>query len=281
MQERWHSNLIGDVPTPLVMGILNVTPDSFSDGGAYGSVDAGVTRACAMVAEGARIIDVGPESTRPGSTPVPPDEQLRRAIPVIAGIRAVHPEIIVSIDTRSSVVARAAIERGATVVNDVSALRDDPNMAEVVRDSGASVVLMHRRGTPGTMQAGGGPVYDDVIAEITAFLLERIAWSEAQGIGRSQIILDPGIGFGKRATDNLKILQQVAHFVGLGLPVLIGASRKRFLGMTLGLDDPVERDAVSLVCAGLAVRDGASIIRSHLVKETVQTVALARAVRDA
>ncbi len=281
MPERLKSLLTRDERIPIVMGILNVTPDSFSDGGAYASVESAVARADAMIEEGADIIDVGPESTRPGSFPVPSQEQLSRAIPVIRGIRSAHPTIDISIDTRSAEVASAAIESGATVVNDVSALRDDPAMVDVVSRAGAFVVLMHRRGTSATMQDGGGPQYDDVVWEIIEFLEERVAWSEDHGIDRGRIIVDPGIGFGKRVEHNLKILNSVARFNTIGLPVLIGASRKLFINNTLGHSAPSDRDAASAVCAALVTCDGAAIIRTHAVAETVHAVRLAAAVRNA
>ncbi len=280
MLERLHRRLHGDERIPIVMGILNVTPDSFSDGGAYASVESAVARAGVMLGEGAEIIDVGPESTRPGSEPVSVSEQLDRAIPVIRGIRQAHPEIAISIDTRLAGVAGAAIEAGATVVNDVSALRDDPAMADVVSRSGVFVVLMHRRGIPANMQASGGPQYGDVIREITEFLADRVEWSKGRGIDRDRIIVDPGIGFGKRVEDNYKILKYVDRYASLGLPILIGASRKRFLNKTLVVDGPSERDAASVACAALAARDGAAIIRTHAVAETVQAVRLAAAIRD-
>jgi len=261
------------------MGILNVTPDSFSDGGAYASVAQAVARADAIVVEGADIIDVGPESTRPGAKPVPAGEQLDRAIPVIRAIRRNHPDVAISIDTRSAEVAAAAIEAGARVVNDVSAMRDDPAMADVVAGRGVIVVLMHRRGTSDTMQAGGGPAYGDVVGKITDFLAGRVAWAVDRGVDRRRIVVDPGIGFGKRTEDNLRILNSVSRFAELGLPVLIGASRKRFLKMTLGLDDPSARDAASVVCAALAARDGAAIVRVHAVGETVQALRLVGAMQ--
>lgn len=281
MPERLESLLTRNERIPIVMGILNVTPDSFSDGGAYASVASAVARAGAMIEEGAGIIDVGPESTRPGSFPVPSHEQLTRAIPVIRGIRSAHPTIDISIDTRSAEVASAAIEAGASVVNDVSALRDDPAMVDVVSRTGAFVVLMHRRGTPATMQDGGGPRYDDVVAEIIEFLEERVAWSQERGIDRGRMIVDPGIGFGKRVEHNLKILNSVARFHSIGLPVLIGASRKLFIYNMLEIPEPSDRDAASAVCAALVASDGAAIIRTHAVAETVHAVRLTYAIRHA
>lgn len=280
MSDRLAERLRGDREPPVVMGILNVTPDSFSDGGAYESVDAAVAHASTMIAEGAEIIDVGPESTRPGSEPVSVAEQLRRAIPVIRAIRAAHPEVSLSIDTRLAEVASAAVEAGATMINDVSALRDDPALVEVVSKSGAWVVLMHRRGMPATMQAGGGPDYDDVVGEISEFLRERIDWAVSSGVERSRIVVDPGIGFGKRVEHNLQILQHVETLTALGQPVLIGASRKRFISMTLEGVAPELRDAASSHCAALAVAGGARVLRAHAVALTVTAARMAWSVRS-
>jgi len=278
MSERLDRRLQGEGEPPVVMGILNVTPDSFSDGGAYESVDSAVAQASRMIDEGAEVIDVGPESTRPSSESVSGDEQIRRAIPVLLAIRAAHPGIDLSIDTRLAVVATAAIEAGATMVNDVSALRDDPALVDVVASSGVWVVLMHRRGMPATMQTGGGPEYRDVVSEIAGFLRERVEWAVAAGVDRSRIVIDPGIGFGKRVEHNLQILKHVQKLTALGFPVLIGASRKRFIGMTLGGNFPRTRDAASVVCAALAVRGGARMIRAHAVAPTVSAVRLAWAI---
>jgi len=265
---------------PRVMGILNVTPDSFSDGGEFTSAEAAVLRGLAMVRQGAAIVDVGPESTRPGSIAVADGEQIRRAIPVIRGMRAAGMAAAISIDTRSARVATAAIEAGADMVNDVSALRDDAGMARVVADAGVEVVLMHRRGTAANMQVGGGPEYEDVIGEIKEFLRERVEFAVRAGIALEQIIVDPGIGFGKRVEDNLAVLRNVAVFVELGRPVLIGASRKRFLEAVLGLEEPRERDAASIACAMMAVMRGAAIVRVHDVAVTCQALNVMAAVRN-
>ena len=260
------------------MGILNVTPDSFSDGGDYFTRDAAIAHALNMIAEGADIIDIGGESTRPGAEPTPAEEQMRRAIPVILAIRMRNSDIAISIDTRAAAVARAAVDAGADIINDVSALRDDPDMADVVAASGAAVVLMHRRGTSADMQDGGGPHYDDVIAEITAFLQQRRDFAAGRGIDRSRIILDPGLGFGKRVEHNLTILRHLDRLVALEQPVLVGASRKRFLGSVLGVDEPKQRLAGSLACAVIAALAGAAILRVHDVRATVDAVQLCSAV---
>jgi len=269
-------------PSVRVMGILNVTPDSFSDGGAYLDPDRAVARAEQMIREGADIIDIGPESTRPGSLPVDTEEQIRRAIPVIKELCRRDPSVRISIDTTQSRVALEAIRAGADIVNDTSALRDDPHMAGVVVESGAFVILMHRRGTPDAMQGGGGPHYEDVVEQIKAFLDERVRSAIERSIDPDRIVVDPGLGFGKRTAHNLRILQYAGRFGDLScgrFPVLIGASRKRFVGETLGIEDPRARDAASSVAALLAVQNGASIIRTHDVKGTVQALALLAAVR--
>ncbi|MGD2109149.1 MAG: dihydropteroate synthase [Phycisphaerae bacterium] len=267
--------------TPVVMGVLNVTPDSFSDGGAYPSHEAAIARALEMIDEGAGIIDVGPESTRPGSGGVSEEEQIARAIPVIRGLRERHARVGISIDTRAARVAKEAIEAGADMVNDVSALRDDPELVEVVASSGAAIVLMHMRGTPAEMQGGGGPKYEDVVGEIAAFLSKRADWARQHGVDAERIIVDPGIGFGKRVEHNLAILKHLDRFVGLGHPVLVGASRKSFIGHVLEVPEPKRRLAGSLGCAAIAVMAGVSIIRVHDVRETVEVVRMCSSIRDA
>ena len=273
--------------TPLVMGVLNVTPDSFSDGGEHLDSDDAVARAREMITEGADIIDVGPESTRPayvygqGSAEVSVAGQVARAIPVIQAIREADSEIALSIDTRLAPVARAALDAGVDMVNDVSALRDDPAMVEVVAASNALVCLMHRKGQPRDMQREGGPQYDDVIHEIRGFFWQRVEHAVNGGVDESQIILDPGIGFGKRAEHNLLIFKHLDRLVDLGRPVLIGASRKSFIGQALGIDDPKQRDAGSLACAVLACLSGAAIIRTHDVRSTVEAMGLVQAIRRA
>ncbi len=261
------------------MGVLNVTPDSFSDGGAYLAPDNAVARALQMIDEGAGIIDVGPESTRPGvAPPVSANEQIARAIPVIDEIRAANADVPISIDTRLAAVAKAALAAGADMVNDVSALRADPAMIEVVAASRATVVLMHMRGTPADMQAGGGPHYYDLVGEIAAFLDERRQYAADHGVDPPRIVLDPGIGFGKRVEHNLLILRHLDRFVALGQPVLVGASRKSFIGHTLEIEDPKERLAGSLACAAMAAMGGAAIVRAHDVRATVEVVRMCAAV---
>jgi dihydropteroate synthase len=260
------------------MAVLNVTPDSFSDGGAYGDADAAVAAAVRMVEHGAAMIDVGPESTRPGSSGVPADVQIVRSAPVIAALRNRFPTLPISIDTRRAAVAKAAIDAGATIVNDVSALRDDPAMVGLIAARGASVVLMHMRGTPVDMQAGGGPAYDDVVAEVGEFLAARREHALACGVAADRIYLDPGLGFGKRVEHNVELLRRLGEIVALGSPVVVGASRKRFIGHVAGGEaEPRERLAGSLVCAVHAARLGAAVLRVHDVRETVQALQVAAA----
>jgi dihydropteroate synthase len=263
------------------MGVLNVTPDSFSDGGTYSAPDHAVARALEMVEEGAAIIDVGPESTRPGAEPVSTSEQIDRAVPVIEAIRARNDRVALSIDTQVASVADAALRAGADVVNDISALRGDSNMAEVVASSGAAIVLMHMRGTPTDMQVGGGPRYDDVVSEIAAFLQRRAEYAQRCGIDASRIILDPGIGFGKRVEHNLAILRHLDRLLALGYPVLIGASRKSFIGHVLQIEEPLQRLFGSLACASIAAMAGVSILRVHDVRATMEVVRLCTAVANA
>ncbi len=229
-----------------------------------------------MVHDGADIIDVGGESSRPGAAPVPVEVELARVVPVIAGIRE-KSEVLISIDTTKARVAREALAAGATIVNDISALRFDPEMASVVADAGAFVVLMHMQGTPRTMQEN--PIYTDPVAEIKAFFADRMEAAVRAGIPESRIILDPGIGFGKRLEHNLAILRGIGSFLELGAPVLIGLSRKSFLGEILDL--PAEERLVGTIAANaVAVRNGADIIRVHDVKEGRETVEVARRLRE-
>lgn len=269
---------------PLVMGILNVTPDSFSDGGHWLDRDKACVRALEMMAEGANIIDVGPESTRPGAAEIPAQTQIERAIPVIREIRRHAPNVPISIDTRLASVAEAAIDAGADLVNDVSAMRDDPYMVDLVARKRVPIVLMHRQGTSATMQAGGGPHYDSVIEEIRSFLLARRDVALANGIDPSRIILDPGIGFGKRVEHNLAIMNHLADFVAIGQPVLVGASRKRFLEALFDKLDPAlsgslhAKEVGSIACAVLAANANVAIVRVHDVRPTRFAIEVARAV---
>lgn len=259
---------------PIVMGILNTTPDSFSDGGDLRDARDAIARGLAMRAAGAAILDVGGESTRPGSDPVPIDEELRRTVPVVRGLA--KEGAIVSIDTRHAAVMRAAIEAGARIVNDVTALAGDRDSLAIVAESDASVVLMHMKGEPKTMQQD--PRYDDVVREVRDYLARRIEACLAAGIDRSRIAIDPGIGFGKTLAHNLQLLNRLDALAELGCAVLIGVSRKSFIARAAGPAEPKERLGGSLAAALAAVDRGTSIVRAHDVAETVQALAIWRAI---
>jgi dihydropteroate synthase len=259
----------------LVMGILNVTPDSFSDGGRFLDADAAAAQGLAMAAAGAAIIDVGPESTRPGSKPVAADEQMRRAIPVIEKLAA-GSKAVISIDARHPDVAAAALDAGAGVINDVTALADD-RMAQLAAEKQVPVVLMHMKGTPSTMQQA--PHYDDVVSEVLAFLLDRAKRAEGFGIAAERIFIDPGIGFGKTAGHNLELLRRLDRFVASGFRVLLGTSRKRFIGQLTGKDAPAERLFGTAATVALAAAAGVSIVRVHDVPEMVDVVRVANAMK--
>lgn len=259
---------------PLLMGVVNVTPDSFFDGGRFLEVGSAVAHALRLVEEGADLLDVGAESTRPGAEIVNEAEECRRAIPVVAAIaRAVT--VPISIDTSKAVVAREALDAGAVLVNDVTALRGDPAMVDVVASVGAGIVLMHMQGTPQTMQRA--PHYDDVISEISEFFEERIRFAEAHGIVRRQIILDPGIGFGKLLVHNLTLINQLRSFEQFECPLLVGVSQKAFLGQLV--DHPVqERQWATAAAVAMAVDRGAGILRVHDVKSMKDVVEVAAAI---
>jgi len=261
---------------PLVMGALNVTPDSFSDGGLYASTAAAVRRGLEMLAEGADLVDVGGESTRPGAQPVPAEEEILRVLPVVRALAGAGA--VVSVDTAKAEVAAAALEAGAFVVNDVTAF-GDPGMAGLVARTGAGVVLMHMQGTPRTMQ--DDPRYLDVVAEVAAFLASRGDAARAAGIDPAAICVDPGIGFGKRLEHNLALLAGVPRLAALGYPVLVGASRKRFLADILGPVPAAERDVASTAAHVLAIAGGASIVRTHNVVAGLQTARVAGAIVSA
>ena len=256
-----------------IMGIVNVTPDSFSDGGRWQAEDTLAARIDQLLAEGADLIDIGGESTRPFAQPVGEAEELARVLPAVRAVRG-RSTVPVSVDTTKATVARAALEEGADLINDVSALRHDPAMVTVVRDSGCRVVVMHRLGTPGDMQLA--PHYEDVVAEINRFLAGRIAWLEEQGVDRSRVIVDPGLGFGKTLAHNLDILRKVESFKQHGCPLLIGHSRKSFLGRLLDLEVD-ERDPATAVVSALLTGRGVDILRVHDVRASRQAVLLAEA----
>jgi dihydropteroate synthase len=259
----------------LVMGIVNVTPDSFSDGGMLSDAAAAVKHGLRLLEEGADVVDVGGESTRPGSDPVSAAEELQRVLPVVEGLRREAPEALLSVDTRKADVARAAITAGADVVNDVGA-GADPGMFDAVASTGAGLVLVHMRGEPKTMQED--PVYEDVVAEVRAFLGERIEAATAAGIARDRLCADPGIGFGKTTDHNLAVLRSIASFRDLGVPILVGASRKRFLGELSGTDDPTDRLDGSVVAAVWCASQGVELVRVHDVGPTVRALRVVEAI---
>ena len=262
-------------PRPaLVMGVVNVTPDSFSDGGKFFETDAAVAHGLKLVEQGAEILDVGGESTRPGATPVDEAEELRRVIPVIEQL-ALRTKVCISIDTMKPTVARAAIAAGASIVNDVGANRQDEAMWRIVAESGAGYVLMHMQGTPQTMHKK--PVYADVVREVGDFFSTKIQRLSDCGIAREQVILDVGIGFGKTLEHNLLLIGSLRSFTKLGRPIALGVSRKSFMGKLLGTEMP-ERLPAALACASLAVEAGVQIVRAHDVAETVQAVRMTEAI---
>jgi dihydropteroate synthase len=256
------------------MCILNITPDSFSDGGNYLDAEGAVAQALKLVEQGAEIIDVGGESTRPTAVPVDEEEELRRVIPVIERL-AGRVKGAISIDTMKPGVARAALVAGASIVNDVAANRRDPAMWRVVAESGAGYVCLHMQGTPQTMQAN--PVYRDVVGEVREFFFDRLTRLNDCGVAPERVILDPGIGFGKTLGHNLELLGALRDFAALGRPLLLGVSRKSFMGSLLG-SGPAARLPAGLACACLAVEAGVRIIRAHDVAETVQAIRMAEAI---
>lgn len=258
------------------MGILNVTPDSFSDGGLYFDASAAVKRALQMVEDGADIIDIGGESTRPGAEPLPVEEELKRTIPVIEALAGEIP-VPISIDTYKAAVAKRALDAGAAMVNDISGLRSDPEMPSVVSQYEVPVVVMHIRGKPKDMQQN--PVYASLIPEILAYLEESIAIAAEAGISQDKIIIDPGIGFGKTFVHNLEIIHNLPMLSALRKPVLIGPSRKAFIGNILGDAPPGERLGGTAAAVAIAIFNGANIIRVHDVKEMVKVAKVADAVK--
>jgi len=267
-QSRWHRPVSGSA---WVMGVLNCTPDSFSDGGRYTEVEAAVRHGLAMREAGAAIIDVGGESTRPGASPVPVEQELERVIPVVQALcEAGCP---VSVDTTKAEVMRQAVEAGAAMVNDVTALRGDADALPVVADSGVDVCLMHMRGTPATMQENPG--YDDVVREVMHFFEQRIEAALAAGIAEERIVLDPGIGFGKRLEDNLALIGHLRDFKrAFGMPILMGVSRKSFLGMITG--SPAEdREIETAAAVSICIANGADMLRVHDVPAQVRAVQVA------
>jgi dihydropteroate synthase len=263
------SNRLLDFNYPKIMGIVNVTPDSFSDGGKYFSIDEAVDHALMLIDDGADIIDIGGESTRPGSDEVDVDEELKRTLPVIKNILKIKKDVIISIDTTKSKIAEEALNAGASIVNDVSGLTFDQRMIEIVMQFDAGVVIMHMKGNPKTMQQN--PTYDDVVKDVFNFLKEQSDKAKIKGINK--IIIDPGIGFGKRVEDNFELIKKLNEFKLLGYPIMIGLSRKSFIGKTLnkGIND---RDVATIVLETASVLNSARIIRTHNVKYCNQLVKL-------
>jgi dihydropteroate synthase len=274
---KWPTGKLDFSRGAIVMGILNVTPDSFSDGGQFADVDKAVAHGVEMVRQGAAIIDIGPESTRPGSEPVSAEDQIDRAIPVIQQL-APQIDIPISIDARIPEVARAAIEAGAAIINDITALEDEA-MVALVAEEEVPIILMHKQGTPLTMQAD--PCYTDVVAEVSQYLMERAKKAEDAGIPKERIILDPGIGFGKTTEHNLQLLNHLDRLCGLGYRMLVGASRKRFIGQITEKEMPADRIFGTAATTAVAVIKGASIIRVHDVAETVDVVKVSNAIGSA
>jgi dihydropteroate synthase len=263
-------------PRPLVMGILNVTPDSFSDGGHFADTDTAVERGLALIAEGADILDIGGESSRPGAQGIPEEEELRRVLPVVRALAA-QTTVPISVDTTKAAVARSCLSAGAKIINDITALAGDADMPQVVGETRAGVIAMHMQGTPPTMQLA--PHYADVVGDIMQFLEARLQHLEDQGIAREQVVLDPGIGFGKTATHNLELLARLEEFQRLGRPICLGVSRKGFLGRTL--NRPVtERLAGSLAAIVYAMsRNAVQVLRVHDVAATRDAVIVVDAIQ--
>ena len=262
------------------MGVLNVTPDSFSDGGRYADVEAAVAHAHSLVADGAHLLDIGGESTRPATfgdrSPLPPDEEKRRILPVIARLAAEMPHVPLSVDTYKADVARAALDAGASLINDISGLTFDSAMAALAAAWSVPLILMHLLGRPRDLPAN--PVYADVVADVLAFFARQIAYAEAQGVRREQIWLDPGLGFGKTAGHNLELLRRLPELKALGLPLVVGASRKKFLGKILGTDDPADRKEGTAATVALSIAGGADMVRVHDVREMARVAKVSDAI---
>jgi dihydropteroate synthase len=271
--------MFNQLDKPLIMGILNITPDSFSDGGKYTSIDDAIQQVKRMLAEGVDIIDIGGESTRPGSDSVTAMDQIQRVIPVITAIRQqLKSDILISIDTTSSEVAKAALAAGANIVNDVSAGQDDETILALAAQTDVPIILMHSQGTPKTMQEN--PYYDDVVQEVIEVLKKRINAALNAGIKKENIALDPGIGFGKRRQDNLDLLAHLDELVALGFPVLLGTSRKRFMGTLCDVTEPSELVTATAVTTALGVMAGVQLFRVHDVKENRQAADVAWAIKQ-
>ena len=261
---------------PAVMGVVNVTPDSFSDGGRFLDPDAAIAHGIELASQGAAILDVGGESTRPGAEPVAEDEELRRVLPVVEGLAAESSGWEISVDTAKRAVAEAALEAGAAIVNDVTAFRGDPRVAELVAERGAGCCLMHMLGEPRTMQ--DAPEYDDVVSEVKAFLEERLAFAVDAGVAEENVWLDPGIGFGKTVDHNLELLRRLDELVEIGRPLVVGTSRKSFLGKLAGGRPESGRLSGTIATNVLALERGASVFRVHDVEPVVDALTVTAAV---
>jgi len=275
-RNEWRAGILTEGSGPVVVGILNVTPDSFSDGGDFLDPEAAAEHAAAMLDEGAGILDLGGESTRPGSDRVSQEEEIRRVVPVIQRILAARPEAVISVDTYRADTATAALEAGARLINDVTALRGDPSMTSVVKEAACPVILMHMQGEPKTMQ--DEPHYEDVVREVRDFLARRAELAISAGVRPENVILDPGIGFGKNLEHNLTLLRNLDAVVDLGFPVLIGASRKRFIGEITGVRVARERFFGTLATTVLAYERGVTYFRVHDVRANREALAVAEAV---
>lgn len=262
---------------PLIMGVLNVTPDSFSDGGEFLDTDSAVEHGLKMAQDGAAIIDIGGESTRPGAEPVPPSEQIKRVATIIKALSE-KTDVPISIDTKDVEVAKAALDAGASIINDITALSDE-RMAELAAERGVPVILMHKLGTPATMQAE--PKYEDVVAEVLKYLLERANRAEQLGLAKDHIFIDPGIGFGKTLQHNLALLKNIDKFVESGYRVLVGTSRKSFIGKITGQEEPAKRIFGTAATVALCAAAGVSIIRVHDVAQMVDVIKVTKAIKDA
>lgn len=272
--------MFNKITKPLIMGVLNITPDSFSDGGKYTQIESAIEQVKSMVDEGVDIIDIGGESTRPGSKPVAADKQISRVIPVIKAIRAsFQKDLLISIDTTLSEVAKTALDAGANIINDISGGKNDKKILTLASTYEVPIILMHMQGTPQKMQEC--PMYTDVITEVCEFLKNCIKSALAAGIKIDNIVLDPGIGFGKRREDNINLLAHLDQIVALGYPVLLGTSRKRFMGSLCDITEPTELVTATAVTTALGVMSGVPIFRVHDVKENRQAADIAWAIKQA
>jgi len=272
--------MFNKITKPLIMGILNVTPDSFSDGGKYTDIESATEQAQIMCDQGVDILDIGGESTRPGAEAIQSDEQIARVVPVIKAIRAnISATILISIDTTLSEVAEVALEVGANIINDISAGQTDKRILTVASEWGVPIILMHMQGTPKTMQ--DNPSYDDVVSEVIDSLKSRISEALTAGIKHENIVVDPGIGFGKRKEDNIELLAHLNDLVAMGYPVLLGTSRKRFMGSLCAVSDPAELVTATAVTTALGVMAGVQMYRVHDVKENRQAADVAWAIKQA